>query len=438
MSNDMSNDISNEATDGATTDATRSSRFDRMKVEVVSGGTQAPEEVPKATLQTTLLGALAWVALFVLLFISSPWRLVFVIGLLISVMLHELGHYWTARKSGMKVTQYFIGFGPRLWSVTRGGVEYGVRAYPLGGFVKIIGMTNVDEVAPEDEPYTYRQGTYARRMWVITAGSVMHAIIALALVIGVYATAGQLGQSGKVTINAITTESPAELAGMRAGDVLLSVDGASVTKEADVADALTIGHKPGDQVELSILRDGQPLILQATLAQNTNAPEGVVKAFLGIQYSSVSLVPMSLGSAIVEGPKDLAVGIGQATVAIAKVINPVNVYGHLVGTNNDPATRPGTIVGATSVSSDVGKFDGWAGMLVFLANINLVLGVINMFPLLPLDGGHAAIATYERVRSRQGRRYYADVNKLMPVAAVCLALLAFMFLTGLYLDIAKS
>ncbi len=434
----MSNDISNETTDTTTTEDARPSRFDRMKVEVVSGGTQAPEEVPQASLQTTLLGALAWLALFVALFISSPWQLVFVVGLLISVMLHELGHYWTARKSGMKVTQYFIGFGPRLWSVTRGGVEYGVRAYPLGGFVKIIGMTNVDEVAPEDEPYTYRQGTYARRMWVITAGSVMHGIIALALVIGVYATAGQLGQSGKVTINAITADSPAQLAGMQAGDVLLAVDSTPVTKEADVADALTIGHKPGDEVELSILRDGQPLTLQATLAQNTNAPEGVVKAFLGIQYSSVSLVPMSLGSAVVQGPKDLAVGIGQATVAIAKVINPVNVYGHLVGSNNDPATRPGTIVGATSVSSDVGEFDGWAGMLVFLANINLVLGVINMFPLLPLDGGHAAIATYERLRSRKGRRYYADVNKLMPVAAVCLALLAFMFLTGLYLDIAKS
>ena len=418
--------------------AAQPSRFDRMKVEVVSGGTQSPEEIPQASLQTTLLGAFAWLALFVFLFISSPWRLVFVVGLLISVMLHELGHFWTARKSGMKVTQYFIGFGPRLWSVTRGGVEYGVRAYPLGGFVKIIGMTNVDEVAPEDEPYTYRQGTYARRMWVITAGSVMHAIIALVLVIGVYATAGQLGESGSVRINTVSAASPAEVAGLRAGDVLLSIDNSTVTKDSEVASVLAGQHVPGDVVELGIIRDGAPLTLQATLVQNTNAPEGVVKAFLGIQYSSQDLVPMSVGAAIVEGPKDLAVGIGQATVAIAKVINPVNVFGHLVGSNNDPATRPGTIVGATNVSSDVGEFDGWAGMLVFLANINLVLGVINMFPLLPLDGGHAAIATYERLRSRPGRRYYADVNKLMPVAAACLALLAFMFLTGLYLDIAKS
>ena len=434
----MSHDTSNGTDFETDTTGVRPGRFDRMKVEVVSGGTQSPEEVPQASLQTTLLGALAWLALFVLLFISSPWRLVFVVGLLISVMLHELGHYWTARRSGMKVTQYFIGFGPRLWSVTRGGVEYGVRAYPLGGFVKIIGMTNVDEVAPADEPYTYRQGTYARRMWVITAGSVMHAIIAVILVVGVYATAGVLGQTGEVTISAVTTASPAELSGMQSGDVLLAIDGTAVTKESEVADVLTTDHRPGDEVELSILRDGEPLTLNATLAQNTNAPEGVVKAFLGIQYSSQALVPMSVGSAVVEGPKDLVVGIGQATVAIAKVMNPINVYGHLVGTNDDPETRPGTIVGATNVSSDVGEFDGWAGMLVFLANINLVLGVINMFPLLPLDGGHAAIATYERLRSRNGKRYYADINKLMPVAAVCIAVIAFMFLTGLYLDIAKS
>ena len=122
---------------------------------------------------------------------------------------------------------------------------------------------------------------------------------------------------------------------------------------------------------------------------------------------------------------------------MAKVINPVNVLGHLTGSNDDPSSRPGTIVGATRISDDIGRFDGWAGMLYLVAVVNISIGVFNMFPLLPLDGGHAAIATYERLRSRRGKRYYADVNKLMPVAAVCIALLAFMFLTGLYLDTAK-
>jgi membrane-associated protease RseP (regulator of RpoE activity) len=113
------------------------------------------------------------------------------------------------------------------------------------------------------------------------------------------------------------------------------------------------------------------------------------------------------------------------------------VYGHLVGTNDDAESRPGTIVGATQVSKNAGQADGWAGMLSLLAAVNVSVGVFNMFPLLPLDGGHAAIATYERLRERKGKRYFADVNKLMPVAAMCITLIAFMFLTGLYLDIAK-
>ena len=433
----MSNDT-DDVTDAGNDSGRQPSRFERVKVEVVSGGTQSVAPAPQADRSMMVLGTVGWLALFVLLFAKSPWTLVFVLGLAVSIMLHELGHFWTARKSGMRATQFFLGFGPRIWSTHRNGVEYGVRAIPLGGFVKIIGMTNVDDVPAEDEQHTYRQASYGRRMWVITAGSAMHAIIAVVLVTVVYVTSGSYSESGRVTVQRVVAGSPADLAGLKTDDIVLSVGGTPVAKDKEVAAALTTSHVPGDSIDLSITRDGTPLTLRATLGQNPNVPEGEVRAFLGISYTSIGLVPMSLASAITQGPKDLVVGVGRATVAIAKVINPVSVYGHLVGTNTDPTTRPGTIVGATNVSSDVGKLDGWVGMLIFLANINLVVGVFNMFPLLPLDGGHAAIATYERLRSRRGKRYYADVNKLMPVAAVCIALLAFMFLTGLYLDTVKG
>ena len=408
-----------------------------MKVEVVSGGTQAVEPPAEATRSTMVVGALAWVTLFVVLAILSPWMVVFVLGLAISIMLHEFGHFWTARKSGMKATQFFLGFGPRVWSTHRNGVEYGLRAIPLGGFVKIIGMSNVDEVAPEDEPYTYRQGTYARRMWVITAGSVMHAIIAIVLITAVYATAGNFAEAGKVSIQSVSDGTPAATAGLKSGDVITAIAGVPVTTGTEFRRILG-ATRPATPVELSVVRNGQDLTLTAVLGQSPLAADGEVRGYLGVGSSSEARVPMSLGTALWEGPRDLVVGLGQTTVAIAKVINPITVWGHLVGTNNDPTTRPGTIVGATSVSSRVGEQDGWAGILVFLAGINLAVGVFNMFPLLPLDGGHAAIATYERLRSRRGKRYYADINKLMPVAAACVALLAFMFLTGLYLDIAKS
>ena len=415
--------------------AERPSRFDRVKVEVVSGGTQSTGAPEQATRSTMIIGTVAWIALFIVLGILSPWMVVFVIGLAISIMLHELGHFWTARKSGMKATQFFLGFGPRVWSTHRNGVEFGVRAIPLGGFVKIIGMTNVDEVAPEDEAVTYRQGSYARRMWVITAGSVMHMIIAVVLIVIVYGVWGRNQEVGVVRLGAVVEGSPAEQAGLRVDDAIVTVDGAKVTRADDWRKQLAAAT-PGTEMTLGVVRDGQQIELVATLIQNPDFE--VARGYLGVSPYSSDRVQLSVADSLTQGPEDLITGVGQAITGVAKVINPVNVWGHLAGTNTDVTSRPGTIVGATKISDDVGEYDGWAGMLSLLAGLNVSVGVFNMFPLLPLDGGHAAIATYERIRSRRGKRYYADVNKLMPVAAACIALLAFMFLTGLYLDIAKG
>jgi membrane-associated protease RseP (regulator of RpoE activity) len=383
-----------------------------------------------------LAGMLGWVGLFVVLAVVSPWMVVFVVGLAISIMLHELGHFWTARRSGMRATQFFLGFGPRIWSTHRNGVEYGVRSIPLGGFVKIIGMTNVDEVDAQDEPYTYRQGSYARRMWVITAGSVMHLIIAFVLVVGIYATWGRVQETGVVTLAAVSADTPAAQAGLLVDDVIRSIDGVAVTT-GDGMRTILSSTTPGTTLSIAVERDGRPLTVEATLVQNAAYPDEE-RGYLGVSPFSDGRVRQSLAAALVDGPKDLVTGVGQAITGVAKVLNPVSVWGHLVGTNTDVSSRPGTIVGAAKVSDDIGQFDGWAGLLSLLAALNISVGVFNMFPLLPLDGGHAAIATYERLRSRKGKRYHADVNKLMPVAAMCLALLAFMFLTGLYLDITNS
>lgn len=411
-------------------------KFSRLSNEVVSGGTQR-EADEKASLGVTIAGVAGWILLFVLIGIAGGiWPVIFVAGIAVSIILHEFGHYWTAKKSGMKATQFFLGFGPRLWSIQRGETEWGVRAIPLGGFVKIIGMTNMDEVAPEDEARTYRQGTYARRMWVITAGSVMHVIIAILLIVSVYGVWGRIEEAGRLTIHGVSPNTPAAQAGLLDGDVLRTVDGTVITTYDQFTSTIA-GTKPGTTLTLGVERDGRPLTLQATLVQSPNAAAGEERGFLGVVSDSRERLQQGWGDALVEGPKDLVTGLGQAAVGFAKVINPVNVFGHLVGTNDDIESRPTTVVGATKLSTDVGSQDGWAGILSLLAALNVSVGVINMFPLLPLDGGHAVIATYERFRERNGRRYFADVSKAMPVAAACLMLLGFMFLTGLYLDIGK-
>src|SRR5215470_9993300 len=109
---------------------------------------------------------------------------IFLVALLFSVMLHETGHFVTAKWFGMKATRYFVWFGPTLWSTWRGETEYGIKALPVGGFVKIVGMTSLDEVDPEDEARSFRRAPGWQRLIVLAAGSFMHFVIAAVLIFG--------------------------------------------------------------------------------------------------------------------------------------------------------------------------------------------------------------------------------------------------------------
>ena len=121
--------------------------------------------------------------------------LIFLVALLFSVMLHETGHFMAAKKFGMKATQFFVGFGPTLWSFRRGETEYGVKAFPVGGFVKIIGMTSMDEVDPDDEPRSFRRQPGWQRLIVLAAGSFMHFLLAAVMIFVLALTIGPPGRS---------------------------------------------------------------------------------------------------------------------------------------------------------------------------------------------------------------------------------------------------
>src|SRR3954468_6138004 len=154
-----------------------------------------------------------------------------VIGALIAiVMLHELGHFATAKWSGMKVSEYFFGFGPRLWSIKKGETEYGIKAIPVGGYVRILGMNNLEQVDPADEPRTYRQKSYPRRLLVASAGSAMHFLIAFLLLVAIWVAIGVPKLTTTIgTVYGVGPksgqQSPAEKADLRVGDHVLAVDG---------------------------------------------------------------------------------------------------------------------------------------------------------------------------------------------------------------------
>src|SRR5918994_3540664 len=157
--------------------------------------------------------------------------LLMILGIVVMIFLHELGHYVTAKWAGMKVTEFFIGFGAKIWSFRRGETEYGFKVLPAGAYVPIIGMNNLDETDPADEPRTYRQQSFPKRLLVVSAGSIMHFVQAFVLLVVLLGVVGFPGGSvtdpqGAATewgIASVTPDSAAEAAGLAEADAILTV-----------------------------------------------------------------------------------------------------------------------------------------------------------------------------------------------------------------------
>ncbi len=420
-----------------TDEARRLSRGAKAKSEIMAGGA-VTENLTEDELAGGWKGALSMlgiVALFAWLGFANFWIFVFVVGVVISIFLHELGHYLTAKWTGMKVTQFFLFFGPRLWSFRRGETEYGVRALPLGAFVRIIGMNRMDEVEPGDEDRTYRQKSFPRRLLVISAGSIMHIIIAIVLLFGVYSVAGEDEVLDGALVSSLSLNGPASEAGVLTGDIVVSVDGEAVSGPSALGEIIR-ANEPQDRVVLGVLRDGAAVDIPLGLGANENGD-----ALAGISSGGVfNTIDHSIPAAASNAVTDIFPFAWESTKGVVKVLNPVNIVSHVTGNSDDLSSRPTTLYGVAQVSDDVGESSGWAGIILLLAVLNVFVGVFNMFPLLPLDGGHAAIAAYERVREglRGGKqRYFADVERLMPFAMGVIAVLTMLMFAGLYLDITK-
>lgn len=416
-----------------------SSFYTRIREDLVGGGGDPTRDTgDKVPLSTTIAGVGVIVALLAWLAVSNVWTFVFVLGLIVSVFLHEIGHFVTARRTGMKVTQFYMGFGPKLLAWRRGEVEYGVRAFPIGAFVRIIGMNNLDETDPADEDRTYRSKSFPRRLLVITAGSLMHVVIALVLFAGVYSVSGRYGETGRVTVmDQPYVGSAAEAAGVLEGDVIVEFDGTPVASSGDFVAAVR-AKQPGDRVEVVIDRNGEIRSLIATLTVfpgSEETPEA--RAFFGVAGWSRDYVQLGVVEAIGRAVQDVVGTARDSVVGVFTVLNPINLADNLTSESANPLTRPSTVVGASQLGGEVGRDEGWKGVLLLLGAVNVFVGVFNMMPLLPFDGGHAAVAIYERLRSSRTRRYHADVRKLAPVATAVVVLLVMLLVAGLYLDITQ-
>ena len=385
-----------------------------------------------------------------------------VVALITMIMLHELGHYLTAKWGGMKVTEFFVGFGPRLWSVRKGETEYGVKALPLGGYVKILGMHNLDPVEdPADEPRTYRQQSFGRRLSVAVAGSTMHFLIAFLLFFTVNAFVGVPTIS--TTIGGVLAfdgggPSPAQEAGLEVGDTILAVDGNPISSWDQVRER--IAASPGQPITLTVLRDGARQELTATPVDISQVRiEGKVvstdkRGFLGLEPAekSKTVDPITaIGRSAkqwvggdFQDVEDVSPGLIDNAKALASIASPsgasslwTNITGGEDGQGDPDGVRFLSPVGFVRVAGQAADNSLFA-VLGLLIAINLFVGLFNLLPLLPLDGGHVAIAVYEAVRSKlAGRRYAADVAKLMPLTYAVVLLMVFLGVSALYLDIVR-
>jgi len=180
------------------------------------------------------------------------------------LVLHEMGHFLVARWAGMQVTEFFLGFGPRLWSVRRGETTYGVKAIPAGAYVRITGMSSLDVVDPADEQRTYRQQSYPKRMAVALAGSATHFAIALFLLFVVYAAVGT-PDPDRWVVGEVVSDSTAAAVGVRTGDRILSVDGVETTGFDEFG--IVVRSVPGDLVDVVVHRDGETMVHRAVIGE---------------------------------------------------------------------------------------------------------------------------------------------------------------------------
>jgi membrane-associated protease RseP (regulator of RpoE activity) len=381
--------------------------------------------------------------------------IIFVVALLVSVMLHETGHFVLAKKFGMKVTRYFVGFGPTIWSTWRGETEYGIKALPFGGFVKIVGMHSLDDPEdPEDEPRAFRSHPAWQRILVLFAGSAMHFILAILLVFGLALGVGiandnttQLGTISScvpVSVSAYDNgsctgshmASPAELAGLQVGDVVTAFDGHPVSNFNQLTDLIR-PLPAGTPVTITVRRDGKLVDLHTKLA----SVQGRSGSYLGVAPAVVFQVASPLSAIKYSGTT-----FGQVIVGSAQGIAALpGALPKLFSPNRSSTAVVGVVGAAEATGTEVASNQGWqykvSFVLLLIASLNIFVGAFNLLPLLPLDGGHIAVIIYERIRAWLARLRgrpdpgLANIAKFLPVSFSLFLIVIFVSLLLVLADI---
>ncbi|CAN5278337.1 M50 family metallopeptidase [soil metagenome] len=361
--------------------------------------------------------------------------ILFVVAILVVVLIHEAGHFLTAKAFGIKVEEFFVGFGPRLWSTRRGETEYGVKALPFGGYVRIAGMNPFQEPEPGDRPRTFGAKPAWQRAIVIGTGPVTHFVMAV-IFLAVYFSAIGTPEFQPVVSGVEPTldgrPSPAAEAGLRQGDVILAVDGSRVASSDDLV-ALTRA-RVGRELAITVERAGERIVVRATPVLSEVGGEQVGRLGIGLAD----------GRLIGRDRIDPLRGIGRGalvtgTITKAVVVRLGDVFGPaglrrigqlLAGSEPRTSDDVVSVVGAVRLSAEAGQAGAWDALFQLFVLFNVFVGILNLLPLPPLDGGHLAVLAVEKIRRRP-----VDARKLIPLTALVAGFMILFALSVVYLDI---
>lgn len=367
--------------------------------------------------------------------------LAFVVALLLSVMIHEFGHYLTAKRYGMKVTEFFLGFGTRIFSLQRGETEFGIKAIPAGGYCKIEGMTPGDVMPVGEENRAFYKASSGRKLIVLGAGSFLHFVIGYLLLFTLFAGIGTT--QALPIIAEVIKGSAAQSAGIMVGDEVTSINGKKVTDW--YKDVTAIRNSQGRELTLGIKRAGQELII--TAAPTLETIDGQERFLLGI-INEVGLKRTGVVTSFKNAGVVTKDFLFESVKSLAKLPSKIpELWGQTVNGQERDANGLVGVVGVARVSGQAVSSDELSAMerlatfVLIIASLNIFVGIFNLLPILPLDGGHMAVAIADEIRAflarLRGRARPAaiDVTVLTPITMVVFVILAALTLLLLVADI---
>lgn len=369
--------------------------------------------------------------------------LIFLPFLTVIIAIHELGHFYFARRFAMKVTEYFVGFGPwKIWSRRKGELEYGVKPIFIGGYVKIAGMNPYEENPPEDAPRLYGAKPIWQRAITIFAGPGTHFVVAAVIFAIWLAIFGDprtapltplVIDQVELTLNG--DQSPAAAAGIEAGDRILVLGDVEEPTSAQLSEIVTsqVEDRPGEALTVVVDRDGDRVTL--TVVPELAEVDGETRGRMGVIVAPPDPEPAGIGAALVGGVKEVGFSVKESFSQIGRVFGPEGVGRVFTLLFNDEERRPDDAASVVGISQQVGATSSagdWSTILYLFGFVTVFVGLINLVPLPPFDGGHLLTLAIEKVRGKP-----VDMRTIIPVSAAVMAFFVMFVGATIVLDVTK-